>query len=78
MAAPNSSTEQTLQEFPFHNEFTDSWKVDELGDVPYYTDGNLQSMTEDLAYDDFINAYDSDSFTTLDDSFYMYDRDEGW
>ena len=52
--------------------------MDELGYVPYYTDGHLQSITDDLSYDDFINAYDSDSFTTLDDSFNMYDTDEGW
>ena len=78
MEVSNFATDYTLQEFPFQNEFTDIWQVDELGYVPYYTDGHLQSITDDLSYDDFINAYDSDSFTTLDDSFYMYDTDEGW
>lgn len=78
MEVSNFATDYTLQEFPFHNEFTDIWQVDELGYVPYYANGHLQSLTDDLSYNDFINAYDSDSFTTLDDSFNMYDALDGW
>ena len=36
------------------------------------------SITDDLSYDDFVYAYDSDSFGTIDDSLNMDDTDEGW
>ena len=78
MEVSNFATDYTLQEYPFHNEFTDIWQVDKLGYVPYYTDGHLVSITDDLSYDDFVYAYDGDSFDTIDDSLHMYDTDEGW
>lgn len=31
-----------------------------------------------MSYDDFVYAYDGDSFDTIDDSLHMYDADEGW
>lgn len=73
MEVSNFATEFTLQEFPFHNEFTDIWEVDQLGYVPYYEDGHLWSITENLSYDDFASAYGNDSFNILDDSLNMYD-----
>ena len=45
MEVSNFATDFTLQEFPFHNEFTDIWEVDQLGYVPYYEDGHLLSIT---------------------------------
>lgn len=75
MEVSNFATDFTLQEFPFHNEFSDIWQVDELGYVPYYVDGHLTSITEDLSYNDFTNSYASDSFDILDDSFNMMDID---
>lgn len=76
MEMSNFATEFTLQEFPFHNEFTDIWEVDQLGYVPYYEDGHLLSITEDLSYEDFIFSYNNGSFDTLDDSLNMNDDTE--
>ena len=73
MEVSNFATDFTLQEFPFHNEFTNIWEVDDLGYVPYYEDGHLLSITDDLSYDDFTSAYSNDSFGTIDDSLNMYD-----
>lgn len=73
MEMSNFATDFTLQEFPFHNEFSDIWQIDDLGYVPYYVDGHLVNVTEDLTYDDFMNAFVTDSFGSLDDSFNMMD-----
>lgn len=75
MEVSNFATEFSLQEFPFHNVFTDIWQADDLGYVPYYGDGHLVTITENLSYDDFVNAYDADSFGFLDDSFNIDDAD---
>ena len=71
MEVSNFATNFTLQEFPFHNEFTDIWQVDKLGYVPYYGEGHLDNITEDLSYDDFTNAFTTDSYSSLDDSLNM-------
>ena len=76
MELSNFATEFSIQEFPFHNEFTDIWQVDELGYVPYYTDGHLLNITDDLSYEEFIFAYDNDRFESLDDSLNIYDNQE--
>lgn len=76
MELSNFATDFILQEFPFHNEFTDIWQVDDLGYVPYYGGGHLTDITNDLSYDDFINAFATDCFSTLDDSFNMADVNE--
>lgn len=73
MEVSNFATDFCLQEFPFHNEFTDIWEVDQLGYVPYYGEGHLSSITEDLSYDAFAFAYTNDRFDTLDDSLHMND-----
>ena len=78
MQISNFATDFSVQEFPFHNEFTDIWQVDDLGYVPYYSDGHLLSITDDLSYDDFNYAFNSDSFETLDDSFNIDDIDDSW
>lgn len=31
-----------------------------------------------MSYDDFVYAYDNDSFGTIDDTLKMYDTDDGW
>lgn len=76
MEVSNFATEFSLQEFPFHNNFTNIWHVEELGYVPYYEDGHLCSITDDLSYDDFAYAYNNDRLDTLDDSLNMYDNNE--
>ncbi|WP_195208433.1 MULTISPECIES: hypothetical protein [Bacteroides] len=78
MQISNFATDFSVQEFPFHNEFTDIWQVDDLGYVPYYSNGHLLSITDDLSYDDFNYAFNSDSFETLDDSFNIDDIDDSW
>ncbi len=78
MEMSNFATDFTLQEFPFHNEFTDIWQVDELGYVPYYGDGHLANITEDLTYEDFMNAYETDNLTFLNDSFNMMDVEDSF
>jgi hypothetical protein len=77
MEISNFATEFTLQEFPFHNEFSDIWEVDELDYVPYYADGHLLSITDDLSYEAFTYAYNCDSFDTLDASLNMYNDTDG-
>lgn len=76
MEVSNFATDYTLQEFPFHNEFTDIWEVDDLGYVPYYGEGHLVNITDDLLYEDFMNSYTTDSFDSLDDSFNMMNIDD--
>ena len=76
MEFSNFATDFTLQEFPFHNEFSDIWQVDDIGYVPYYGEGHLENLTEDLSYEDFTNAFATDSFSSLDDSLNMNDIDE--
>lgn len=76
MEMSNFATDFALQEFPFHNEFTDIWEVEKLGYVPYYENGHLWSITEDLLYEDFAFAYNNDCFDILDDSLNMYDDTE--
>ena len=71
MEVSNFATEHSLQQFPFHNEFSDIYQIDELGYVPYYEDGHLDYLFDGMSYDDFINEYGSDSFSALDDSFNM-------
>ncbi len=60
-----------MNEFSFHNEFTSIWQIDALGYVLYYDEGHLDYQTEDISYDDFANAFTSDSFSSLGDSFNM-------
>lgn len=76
MEVSNFATEFTLKEFPFHNEFTDIWQVDDLGYVPFYGEGHLNNITNDLSYDDFINAFETDSLSSLDESFNMSDMED--
>ncbi len=76
MEVSNFATEFSLQEFPFHNDFTNIWQVEELGYVPYYSEGHLDCITDELSYDDFMFAYDNDRFESLDDSLNMYENNE--
>lgn len=76
MEVSNFATDFTLQEFPFHNEFTDIWQVDTLGYVPYYGEGHLFNITEDLSYEDFMNSYETNDISGLNDSFDMLDIDD--
>lgn len=76
MEVSNFATDFTLEEFPFHNEFTDIWQIDDLGYVPYYGDGHLDYLTVDLSYEDFMTAFENDSFDYLDDSFNMMDLED--
>lgn len=76
MELSNFATDFTLREFPFHNEFSDIWQVDDIGYVPYYGEGHLNNLTEDLSYEDFTNAFATDSFSSLDDSLNMNDINE--
>lgn len=78
MELSNIATEYTIQEFPFHNEFTDIWQVDELGYVPYYEDGHLFDITDELSYEEFTFAYDNDRFESLDDSLNIYDNQNNY
>lgn len=78
MQISNFATDYSIQEFPFHNEFTNIWQVDDLGYVPYYSDGHLLNITDDLSYDKFNYAFNDDSFDSLDDSFNINDIDENW
>ena len=73
MEYSNFATGFTLQEFPFHNEFTNIWKVDDLGYVPYYEKGHLDNLTEELSYEAFKDAFTTNSFDSLDDSFKIND-----
>lgn len=73
MEVSNFATDFTLSEFPFHNDFTDIWHVDEMGYVPYYGEGHLDNLLSDLSYEDFQNAYTTDRFSGLDESFNMID-----
>lgn len=78
MEFSNFATNFIVHEFPFHNYFTNIWKVNELGYVPYYDEGHLDFLTEDISYDDFNNAFSSESFSSLDDSFNMMGVEESY
>ncbi len=76
MEVSNFATDFALQEFPFHNEFTNIWEVNELGYVPYYDDGHLLSITDELTYNDFVFAYNDDRFDILDDSLNIHETND--
>jgi len=72
MEVSNFASDYTISEFPFHNEFTDIWQVDNLGYVPYYGNGHLDLITDEISYDDFVIAYNGEaSNSILDESFGM-------
>lgn len=76
MEVSNFATDFTLQEFPFHNEFSNIYEIDLLEYVPYYGDGHLTNITEDFSYEEFVSAYELDNSSILDDSFHMMDTDD--
>lgn len=70
MELSNFATDFSLQNFPFHNEFSDIYEIDQAGYVPFYEEGHLNYIDE-ISYDEFVLAFDEDSLTTLDDAFNM-------
>lgn len=76
MEYSNFATDFTLQEFPFHNEFSNIWQVYDLGYVPYYGKGHLVDITDNLTYDDFVVSFNDNRLTDLDDSFNLFDNDD--
>lgn len=73
MEVSNFATDFTLQEFPYHNEFSNIWQIDQIGYVPYYDEGHLDYLTDNLNYDDFTNHYEDNDFDFLDNLFGMND-----
>lgn len=75
MEMSNFATDYSIEEFPFHNDFTDIWQVDQLGYVPYYDEGHLDYLTDNLSYDDFSAYYEDGDWDDLDNLFGMNDID---
>jgi hypothetical protein len=69
MEMSNFATDYAIQEFPFHNEFSNIWQVAEVGYVPYYDEGHLDYVTDNLSYDDFTAHYEENDFDFLNDLF---------
>lgn len=74
MEVSNFATDFTLSNFPFHNEFSNIWEVNELGYVPFYGEGHLDTIISGMDYDDFVSAYDSGSIPDLDYAFGTVDE----
>lgn len=73
MEMSNFATDFTIQEFPYHNEFSNIWQIDQIGYVPYYDEGHLDYLTDNLSYDDFTTHYEEDDLDFLDNLFGMND-----
>lgn len=69
MEMSNFATDYTIQEFPFHNDFSNIWQVAEVGYVPYYDEGHLDYVTDDLSYEDFTAHYEDSDYDFLNDLF---------
>lgn len=70
MEMSNFATDYTIADFPFHNQFSDIYEMEEMyGYEPFYADGHLDYMTEDVTYDDFISHWENHDYDSLNDLF---------
>ena len=66
----NFATEYTIAEFPFHNQFSDIYEMGELYEYePFYAEGHLDYIIEDVAYDDFISHWKAHDYDSLSEIF---------
>lgn len=68
MEFSNFATDYAIAEFPFHNEFSDIYQLDELDYQPYYDDGHLFNVAEGLSYEDFVTHLEDENFDALDEA----------
>lgn len=68
MEVSNFATDYSIQEFPFHNEFTDIWEVGQLGYVPFYGESHVNFITDEVTYDDFVTHFNDDDLEWLSSS----------
>jgi hypothetical protein len=70
MEMSNFATEYTIAEFPFHNQFSDIYEMGELYEYePFYAEGHLDYIIEDVAYDDFISHWKAHDYDSLSEIF---------
>lgn len=75
MEMSNFATDFSIQEFPFHNDFSNIWEIAEVDYTPYYDEGHLDFITDDLSNDDFTAHYDSNDLDFLNNNFGFNDID---
>lgn len=76
MEMSNFATEYTLAEFPFHNQFSDIYEMEEMcAYEPFYAEGHLNNITEDVKFDDFISHWGNHDYDSLNELFGISNED---
>lgn len=73
MEYSNFATDYTVTQFPFHNEFSDIYTLAEMESEPFYEEGHLDFLMDDLAYADFNEAFQNHDYSALNESFEFED-----
>lgn len=69
MEYSNFATDYSVQEFPFTNTFSDIYAFDNTDSYePFYEDGHISQLTEDMTFDDIIDAFHNHDFSHLGDN----------
>lgn len=70
MELSNFATEYTVAQFPFNNEFSSLYDFEDAYTYePYYSEGHLDYITDNMSYDDFMKHWEDSDFDSLDDIF---------
>lgn len=70
MELSNFATEYTVSQFPFNNEFSSLYDFEEAYDYePYYAEGHLDYITENISYEDFMEHWDDSDYDSLNEMF---------
>lgn len=70
MELSNFATDYTLAQFPFNNEFSSLYDFEDAYDYePYYAEGHLDYITDDISYEDFIGHWEDSDYDSLSEMF---------
>jgi hypothetical protein len=70
MELSNFASDYSIAEFPFNNEFSSLYDFDVPYDYePYYGEGHLDYITDDISYEDFIEHWQDSDFDALNEMF---------
>lgn len=70
MELSNFATDYTVAQFPFYNEFSSLYDFED-SDIyePYYSEGHLDYITDDISYEDFMEHWEDSDFDSLNEMF---------
>lgn len=70
MELSNFATDYTVAQFPFNNEFSSLYDFEAAYDnEPYYAEGHLDYITEDISYEDFMEHWEDSDYESLNELF---------